>query len=105
MAANASNSKVIFAAEQIWPQAWMERAPAGAICFPQIEDRDKHLIESLSSAATLRHILPHAVEQWDREMMAEHLRVLRELVEAAPSYRLRLGPDVLSLPEQLAQLL
>ncbi len=105
LAADASNSKVIFAAEQVWPQAWMERAPLGAICFPQIEDRDKHLIESLSSADALRHILPHAVEQWDREMMAEHLRVLRELVEAAPSYRLRLGPDVLSLPGQLAQLL
>ena len=105
LAADASNAKVIFAAEQVWPQAWMECAPPGAICFPQIEDREKHLIEPLSSINALRHILPHAVEQWDREMMAEHLRVLRELVEAAPAFRLRLGPDVLSLPEQLAQLL
>jgi hypothetical protein len=93
--------KVTVAAEAIWPEVWCDRAPARAIVFPQIENRSEHLLEKLSPPEALRRLLPHAVEQWDTALMPEHLRVLRLLVERAPAYLLRLGPEVLAIPSVL----
>jgi len=90
--------KLTIAAESIWPNVWIDRAPARAIFFPQIESRPDHAVERLTPPEVLRRLLPHAVEQWDRDLIPEHLRVLRLLVEAAPAYLLRLGPDILSIP-------
>ena len=105
LAGNASDRdrrrKIAVSAESIWPGVWGDRAPAGAVIFPQIESRDKHLLEPLDGAETLRRLLPHALEQWDGEMMPDHLFALGSLVEAAPGYVLRLGPDVSSIPELL----
>lgn len=92
------------AAERIWPEVWIERARAGVICFPQIESRTLHSAESIAAPDALRRLLPHAVEQWDREMIPEHLRVLRKLVESAPAYSLHLGPEVTAIPSLLADL-
>jgi hypothetical protein len=97
--------KLTVTAEAIWPEVWCERAAARAIVFPQIENRSDHAIEKLSAPEALRHLLPHAVEQWDTTMMPEHLRVLRLLVERAPAYLLRLGPEVLAIPEVVASLI
>lgn len=97
--------KLTVAAEAIWPEVWCDRAPARAIVFPQIEHRAEHALEALSAPEALRRLLPHAVEQWDTAMMPEHLRVLRLLVEQAPAYLLRLGPDVLAIPDVLRAIL
>jgi hypothetical protein len=97
--------KLTIPAEQIWPEVWCERAGIGAILFPQIKGEGEHEIRPLSQPETLRLLLPHAVEQWDKTMMPGHLAALRQLVEAAPGYELALGPDVLAIPEQLAQLI
>ncbi|HET7088899.1 MAG TPA: hypothetical protein VFL17_09635 [Anaerolineae bacterium] len=97
--------KLTVAAESIWPDVWIERAPAGAIVFPQIESRMNHAVEPISPLEALRRLLPHAVEQWDREMIPEHLRVLRLLVESAPAYVLRLGPEVNVIPALLVDVL
>lgn len=97
----AGRKKLTVAAEDIWPEVWCNRAPARAIVFPQIEKRAEHALEKLSPPEALRRLLPHAVEQWDTAMMPEHLRVLRLLVERAPAYLLRLGPEVLSIPSLL----
>lgn len=97
--------KISVAAEAIWPEVWCERAPARAIVFPQIENRADHALEKLSPPEALRRLLPHAVEQWDTAMMPEHLRVLRLLVERAPAYVLRLGPEVPRIAALLAGLI
>jgi hypothetical protein len=97
----AGRNKITLAAERLWPDAWIDRAPAGAIFFPHIEARPTHAVEPLAPPEALRRLLPHAVEQWDREMIPEHLRILRLLVEAAPAYVLRLGPDVHAIPTLL----
>ncbi len=94
--------KLTLAAEHIWPDVWIDRAPAGAIVFLQIESRSAHAVGPIRPPEALRRLLPHAVEQWDREMIPEHLRVLRQLVEAVPAYVLRLGPDVNTIPVLLA---
>jgi hypothetical protein len=89
------------AAESTWPEVWRERAPAGAVVFPQIETTGDHLLEPLSRAETLRRLLPHTVEQWDGVMMPEHLSVLSKIVEVSPGFILRLGPDVSAIPRLL----
>ncbi len=95
-------AKITIEAEAVWPDTWLDRAPAGAIFFPQIESRTDHQLERLSSPQALRRLLPHAVEQWDRAMIPRHLGLLRDLVEKTPAYILHLGPDVLAIPEVLA---
>jgi hypothetical protein len=93
--------KITVAAESIWPDVWIDQAPAGAIFFPHVEARADHTVEPIHSPEALRRLLPHAVEQWDRDMIPEHLRVLRHLVESAPAFELRLGPNVHAIPNAL----
>ncbi len=103
--APAVREKVLFAAEAAYPDVWAETAPAGAILFPQIEPRIDHALEPLPPAEALRLILPHAIEQWDRDMIPPHLRLLNRLAQSAPAYRLRLGPDTTTLPRVIASAL
>jgi hypothetical protein len=103
--AGSGRAKIAVAAEAIWPGVWCERAPAAALFFPTVESRADHAIEELRPPAALRELLPHAVEQWDRAMIPAHLETLRFLVERAPAYRLRLGPEVAAIPPLLARLL
>lgn len=97
----AEQCKITVPAEAIWPNVWTEQAVPAVICFPQVEPRADHALEPLRPPEALRRLLPHAIERWDEAMIPAHLRVLRGLVEAAPAYRLRLGPDVLTIPELL----
>ena len=100
--AGAVREKTMFAAEAVYPDVWIEAAGAGAIIFPQIESRSSHALEHLPPPQALQIILPHAIEQWDKPMIPGHLALLTRLVQAAPAYRLRLGPDTRTLPAVLA---
>ena len=91
--------------EEIWPGCWQDEGQIGAICFPVIEDRKDHKLEAIPGPQALAQLLPHAVEQWDKEMIPSHLSVLRDLVEASPAYHLRLGPDVDTISALLRQAL
>lgn len=101
----AAGEKITLAAEALWPEVWIERAPCAAIVFPQVEPRAGHAVEPLRPPEALRRLLPHAVEQWDKAMMPAHLQLLSQLVQAAPAFRLRLGPEVSALPDLFASLL
>jgi hypothetical protein len=103
LAANAEpDKKIIIPAEQVWPDVWLDRAPAAAIFFPQIESRAGHVVEPLSQPEALRLILPHAIEQWDKAMIPAHLALLNQLIQTAPAYRLRLGLDTSTIPAVIA---
>ena len=97
-----TREKVSLDAGAIWPDVWCDRAPAGAILFPRIASGPGHAVRPLEPADALRRLLPHAIEQWDRPMISTHLRVLRQLVETAPAFELRLGPDVSSVADVIA---
>ncbi|RMG88999.1 MAG: hypothetical protein D6706_22160 [Chloroflexi bacterium] len=101
----SKRQKLVVSAETIWPNVWQDAAPVAAICFPQIEkNRVEHVLEPVSPPQALAMLLPHTMEQWDRAMMPTHLAALRQLVEYAPAYHLRLGPDVLAIPQLLSRL-
>lgn len=102
---NGRRQKISVAAESIWPNVWLPEAPIRAICFPQIEPRSDHQLTPIAKPAALARLLPHAVEQWDKPMIPDHLRILRQLVEAAPACILHLAPDVVSIPQTVQALL
>ena len=101
----SGRQKLLVPADECFPGTWLEKAPIGAIIFPQIEKRTTHSAEPLSQPEALRRLLPHAVEQWDKPMIPRHFGHLRNLVNAAPAYLLRLGPDVLAIPALIETLL
>ncbi|MEK6575820.1 MAG: hypothetical protein AABZ58_16040 [Chloroflexota bacterium] len=106
LAANAdADNKLTVPAESIWPEVWLDRATPGAILFPQIEQRTEHALEPLSQPEALRMLLPHAIEQWDKDMIPAHLALLNELAQSAPAFRLRLGPDTSTLPTVISSTL
>ena len=90
--------KTLFAAEHVYPGVWAASAAPGAILFPRIEPRAEHLLEPLSAPEALRQLLPHAIEQWDRALIPAHLALLNQLAQSTPAFRLRLGPNMASLP-------
>ncbi len=97
-------AKLSLPAKQIWPNTWLDSAPIGVICFPQIEQRDEHHLEPIPPPAALARLMPHAIEQWDKAMIPRHLTALRKLVEAAPTYILHLSPNVQAIPTILASI-
>jgi hypothetical protein len=103
--AAAGRAKIVVAAESVWPEVWAKSAPAGAILFPRIETRPDHRLEPLGPAETLRRLLPHAVERWDKPMIPPHLEVLGKLAAAAPGFELRLSHDVSTVPALVASVL
>lgn len=100
--ANSVREKTLFAAESVYPEVWGDSAPPAAIFFPQVESRAGHALEPLPAPEALRLLLPHAIEQWDREMIPAHLALLNQLVQSVPAYRLRLGPDTSTIPAMIA---
>ncbi len=106
LAANAdADKKLTIPAESIWPEVWLDRAMPTAILFPQIEQRAAHLLERLEQPEALRLMLPHAIEQWDKDMIPAYLALLNELAQSAPAFRLRLGPDTSTLPTVISSTL
>lgn len=97
----SGRQKLLISAETVFPNVWTSTAPIGAIIFPQIEARESHALSELGQPESLRRLLPHAVEQWDKQMIPKHFSVLRQLASAAPAYVLHLGPDVLAIPDVL----
>lgn len=97
-----ANQKIVLAAESIWPDVWADHAQPSLILFPRIEQRADHQLERVSQPEALRLLLPHAIEQWDKAVIPAHLALLNQLVQAAPAYRLRLGPDTSTLPEMIS---
>ncbi len=97
-----TREKTLFAAESAYPDVWADSAPPAGIFFPQVESRADHALERLPAPEALRLILPHAIEQWDREMIPAHLALLNQLVQAVPAYRLYLGSDMDTIPAVIA---
>jgi hypothetical protein len=93
--------KVLFAAEQVYAECLVTHAPparsSSADRMPAPATTWK-----LAAPEALRLILPHAIEQWDKPMIAGHLALLNRLVQTTPAYRLHLAPDTATLPAVLA---
>jgi hypothetical protein len=96
-----NGQKIMVAAESLWPGVWAEQAAVCAVLFPQIAPERGHDLHPLTPVETVRRLLPHTMEQWDRETMGMHLAALRRLAERAPGYVLYLGPEVGQIGEML----
>lgn len=94
-----------FTAESLWPDVWFHEAGEGVILFPQIQDIGRHTLEPLSKAEALGRLLPHSIDSWDEPMQSAHLAVLGGLVESSPSYLLRVGRNLKTLPDLIGAML
>lgn len=101
--AQPPGKKLTVAAGDIWPGVWIDHAAPAIILFPAIEQRADHLLEPLAPAEALRRLLPNAIEQWDKGLIAEHLRVLKQVIEAARAFVLRLAPHTNTIPALLEE--
>jgi hypothetical protein len=97
-----TDEKLLIDPDVIWPGVRVDRAAVGAIVLIGVGDHEDHRLDYLTPSEALLGLLPHSVEQWDRETIPEHLKALRELVEAAPGWRLSFGSRVDALPALLA---
>ncbi len=97
--------KLSIPAEAIWSNVWQQAAPVKVIIFPKVANSETHQLTPLSTIETLKLLLPHAVEQWDRTVIPQHLGILRTLAESAQAFQLDLSPDVLAIPGTLQPLL
>lgn len=99
------SDKISFAAESIWPDAWRWRARPAALIFPAITPgRERSHLEPLSAFEALQHLIAQSIEDWDAATIPAHLQALRQLVDAAPAWRLHLAPDIPHLPDLLLPL-
>ncbi len=100
------SDKISFAAEAIWPDVWVRRARPAALVFPAITPGlDHSRLEPLSGFEALQRLVAQSIEDWDVATIPAHLRALRQLVDAAPAWRLHLAPDIPRLPDLLLPLL
>jgi hypothetical protein len=96
--------KRVFRAEEAFTEPWVTSGPIGGVFFPQVVTGLKHseLVRLVPTEAILQ-LMPQGIEGWDKAAIGHSLRLLSKLVEQAPSYLLRLSPQVETLPALLAQ--
>lgn len=104
-AREVTSHSVVVSPEAIWSNVWTERGSIRSFFFLRFEERDRPAVETMRTPEALRRLVPHAIEQWDRDMVPKHLRLLRRTIDLAPSYRLRIGSDVSAIPALLASAL
>ncbi len=99
------SDKISFAAESVWPDVWVDAARPAALVFPVITPgQERSRLQPLSTLQALQHLVAQSIEDWDNDTIPAHLRALRQLVEAAPAWRLILAPDIPRLPDLLLPL-
>jgi len=69
-----------------------------ALFFPQVTGQQRHGVTPLAPAEALEELLCATGVASLPAHTATHFAAVADLVEAAPSYRLRLGPDMSALP-------
>lgn len=91
--------KRVFRAEEAFADPWAVAGRAGGVFFPQVVPELAHseLVEIAPKEALL-HLIPQAIEGWDKTTIGQSLQLLSRLVEQVPCYRLRLSPHVAELP-------
>jgi hypothetical protein len=97
--------KIAFAVEDVWPDGWAGQAQPAALVFPGITpDLTRSYLEPMTAFGALQRLIGQSIEDWDAATIPAQLRMLRQLVGAAPSYYLHLAPDIDRLPDLLLPL-
>ena len=99
------SDKISFAAESVWPEVWAWRARPAALVFPAIAPGlERSRLQPMRAFDALQQLISQSIEDWDAATIPTQLRALRQLVDAAPAWRLHLAPDIPHLPDLLLPL-
>lgn len=99
--------KYVFDAQDHFPAPWLWEAEVAAVCLLQLDSergQSGHHLTSISPAVAVGQLLPHSVDRWDQETLDLQIDLVHRLAQV-PIYRLRLGRDVLALPQLMESLL
>ena len=100
------SDKISFAAESIWPHVWVQQARPAALVFPALTPGlATSRLTPMRPFEALQQLIGQSIEDWDTLTIPAHLQALRQLVDAAPAWRLHLAPDIPHLPDLLLPLL
>lgn len=97
--------KKSFNAEDIYPGSLTERCRPKAVLFPEITPVSKSYVEEMSKSDALSLFLPHTMLVFDKETSNRHFNILFDLISSVDTYRLKLGSDILALPELVEAIL
>jgi len=92
-------------AEAVCRSPAVDSARARLLLFPTVSDRAESAFEPLRAGEALVQLVPCSLFYVHRQVLAEHLATLRDLVAACRCYRVQLGRDVAQVGERVADLL
>ncbi|MBW1848814.1 MAG: hypothetical protein JRJ27_17105 [Deltaproteobacteria bacterium] len=92
-------------AEKNYPGSQKDRCYPKVILYPEISNEKKCFLEELSKSDALSLLLPHSMLVFDKETSKRHFDILFDLIISADTYRLKLGTDILDLPDLVESIL
>lgn len=102
---NQGTLKKSFNAENIYPDSQKDRCYPNVILYPEISYRKKCFLEKISKSDALSLFLPHSMLVFDKETSKKHFDILFDLIMSSDTYRLKLGTDILDLPDLVESIL
>jgi len=93
------------AVEDIYPGSQKERCRPKVILYPEICCSKKSFLEKLSKSDALNLFLPHSMLVFDKETSKRHFDILFDLIMSTDTYRVKLGSDMLDLPNLVDSIL
>jgi HPr Serine kinase C-terminal domain len=92
--------------EEVYPAQYIARCLPQVLLFSRIVPDSESILLPLDQVHALRHLLAASGPQlFDRATMAQHMEVLKRLVQQTASYELRAGLDLYRDPMTLTRLL
>jgi hypothetical protein len=103
---NAGRPRRRVCLEEVYPAQYIARCLPQVLLFSRIVPDSESILLPLDQVHALRHLLAGSGPQlFDRATMAQHLEVLKRLVQQTASYELRAGLDLYRDPMTLTRLL
>lgn len=92
--------------DEAYPEQYVPQCIPRIMIFPQIRPRDQSALMPLDQVYALRTLLAQSAPQlFDRNTMAQHLEVLKRLLQQTDTYELSAGRDLYRDPAKLIGLI
>ena len=92
--------------DQAYPERYIPRCIPRIMIFPKIKPRDNSRLMPVDRVLALRVLLAQSAPQlFDRNTMAQHLELLKQLLQQTETYALDAGRDLYREPVKLIDLL
>jgi hypothetical protein len=92
--------------DEAYPEQYVPRCIPRILIFPQIKPRNTSTLLPVAQTSALRALLAQSAPQlFDRSTMAQHLDLLKRLLQQTDTYELSAGRDLYCDPAKLIRLI